>query len=189
MAAEGPEVSVPITESKDRSHLYELISKLSADLLIKNAAKSNQQWLHDNPEDWLTMNWQLVHHKSSVFMTTSCEITAASIRTSSGLGSEWLINEDKQTFKQIQILTPIFQITIGETWDSIEHIITIWGNHLIQSYFKHYEAKLTIITPQIINAIDNIDKDNNYEIVTSVKDKPKNTMNVFYWIPNIKSIF
>lgn len=171
------------SETKNKS--CSVFEKLSIDELIDKLDQSNSIWLKDHPNHYLSQTSRVMYNNSDEFTNTCCEVTAANIRTLSGLGDEWLITLDDPTFEQIQMNDLIFQITVGEDWSSPDHILTIWGSYIIQSYYKHYKPKVTRLTPALIDAINNINKDGNYQLITGVNDKLTYNANVFYWLPLI----
>lgn len=54
-------------------------------------------------------------------------------------------------------------------------------DYIIQSYYNQYTIKKTKLTPLIINAIQNINDADSYEIITGIKCKNKK-LNVYYWV-------
>lgn len=171
------------TKYKHNAFLYKLIEDMPAQTLVDNANKSNHQWLLNHPDDLLTASWRSIHGKSSRFTNTSCELTAAAIRSKCSSGDDWNIINKQMTFEEVRAVTPIFQISIGGDWDSTEHILTIWGDNIVQSYYNQYETKMTPITPELISAINHIAIDNNYQIVTNDKSNLNITKLIYYWVP------
>lgn len=157
---------------------------LTVEEIIENGERWNQELLDQRKDEELYMTWDIVHQKSSVFASTSCLVTAASIRWKSNLGQDWTLVDDI-TFEQVQKMSPYFQITIGEEWMEWQHILTIWDNSVIQSYFKQYKIKSFESTPRFIEALKNINDPENYKTVTGVELDTHN-LQIFYWIPESK---
>lgn len=172
----------------------ELKNLLSVEEIIKNGVDWNYEWIRTAGSDhWLSYCWEKLHNRSNLFVETSCEITAEVIRHKSGFDCKWSLIED-QKFSEIRSQFPIFQISIGEDWMDCEHILTIWQTHIIQSYYAKYTIHSTIITDEVIAAIDQINNSGNYEIVTRNTKYPygicplskTNNFKVYYWVPKAK---
>lgn len=154
-------------------------------LILEKGSQYNGVWLQTiGLNHWLYAAYKILHQKSLVFSETSCEVTAAMIRWKLTGKDEWKLLEDT-TFDIIQHNHKYFQISIGEGWEDFEHVLTVYDNMIIQSYYNKYKIKSLMVTPEIVEAINNISKPENYEKVTTVKctlAKIKN-YKVFYWVP------
>jgi hypothetical protein len=149
--------------------------------LVENTDVAHLQWLTTHSSHHLTSEW-ITQHKSDTFLSTHCHLTAANIRTKSGLGEEWNEIEGVTSFHEVQLLTPIFQITISQDF----HSITIWGEYVIQSYYSLYKPRVIPLTQAFIQAINGINNDNNYYLVTGAKkpiDGDYEDLFVSYFVP------
>jgi hypothetical protein len=157
---------------------------LSAKEIIDNGEKWNKEWLLTNgSEHYLYAACEILHNKSDIFAVTSCEVTSAVIRWKSDcLYKELTFIGKNASYESIYKNYSYFQITIGDDWSDCNHILTIWHDVIIQSYYNKYKIKSFIITPVIIDALNNISKPGNYEKVTSIKNDNTKNLKVFYWI-------
>jgi hypothetical protein len=95
-----------------------------------------------------TEGFKNIMKEKDLFISTSCEVTAAAIRWKSGFGDVWKLMEDGVMFTDISLKYPLFQISIGEEWMDVQHIVTVFDNHLIQSYYNKYTVQSTPNTPK-----------------------------------------
>lgn len=163
------------------SHNFELIETV----MSKTA---NELWLLNHMDHYLSQTWIHVYHSSNIFANTSCEITAARIRNDSKYGDEWKLLDKECKFKDVQLISPIFQISIGEDWDHCDHILTIDHNRIIQAYFRHYEVKETELNQSLIDAFDLINEGNNYQLITGVKRSLNYKAKLHYWVPELSIV-
>lgn len=144
--------------------------------IIKNGQELNKTWIENHPNHWLVKTYEILHNKSIIFSSTSCEITAMMIQWRLNLHFD--LNED--SLENITKKHNIFQISIGEDCFNNEHLFTIYNNDIIQSYYKKYTIKKTVLTSTILNAINNINEPGSYEIITSIPST-RTDLNVYYW--------
>lgn len=173
-------------ESKINDGNFEksIINQYSIDELVENGKQWNQDWLiSSGKDDWLANIWKIMHKNSEKFSQTSCEVTSAMIRWKFGIDE--CIELENVTFKEVMKKYPLFQITIGIDNMNNEHVITIYDNHIIQSYFNKYTIQARQLNEQLITAIDNITNIDSYSEITGVNETFDNLkdLKVFYWIP------
>jgi hypothetical protein len=161
------------------------MNHLSVEKLLDNV-EQNKEWIRGEGKDhWLASCWKIMHQQSAIFVKTSCEITAATIRWRAGLGDEWSLVDGGHTFEGIEKKSKYFQISIGEDWTSWEHIVTIWNGYLVQSYYGKYGIKSLPITAEIKEAFDNISGPGNYAKITGIECGHHDDLKVFYWLPPV----
>jgi len=161
-----------------------IVKELSVSDLVKNGKEWNYEWITTAGKDhWLASTWKILYGNSPVFSQTSCEVTAAMIRWKFGC-DDW-IELEKMKFKDVMDKYLLFQITIGTNDVDQEHVITIYKNHIIQSYFDRYPIRATRIDKQLIKAIDNISSLTSYLEITGGMEYYENIdeLKVFYWVP------
>lgn len=148
----------------------------------KNGIQWNRDWIHGHGlSHWLSNVWHLVHKKSVTFVETCCEVTAQSIQWK--LGIELFYSDLKSSFEEVEKQQTLFQVSIGKTWDDVQHVITIWNGVAIQSYFQKYTIKCKKIDDNFRKDIQNISNPTSYHTVTGVEDEDVSDLNIFYWIP------
>lgn len=157
---------------------------MDVETIVKNGIQWNKDWINGpGRSHWLSSCWNLVHKKSDVFIETCCEVTANSIKWKSGV--EFVCSDLKSSFEEVEKQHNKFQVSIWETWDDVQHIMTIWNGNVIQSYFRQYTIKCKTIDDDFRKAIKDISNPASYHIVTGVKDEDVADLNVFYWIPKM----
>jgi hypothetical protein len=143
---------------------------LSVDYIVKNVEQWNKDWIQGiGSEHWLADSWKIIDNQSETFISTSCEITAATLRWKSGFGDEWSLVDGCPKFANVREKSAYFQVSIGEDWMDCEHILTIWDTYIIQSYYNKYKIRSSSVTDELIRALENISSLGNYEKVTGVK--------------------
>ena len=157
--------------------------------IVENGPRWNKEWLQRPATSghFLAVAWEILHHRSDEFVTTSCEITAEAIRWRLGVEdpSLWSLLSEARPFADIRREFPFFQVSIGDCWESCEHVLTIWNDHVIQSYFGHYPCRATPITDTLSAAFDRIRAHGSYQLITeTATEVPADMdMNVYFWIP------
>lgn len=162
------------------------------DHIIAHGSLYNKDWIDHHPDNWLVYAYDIIHRKSNTFLTTSCEITASMIQWKLGLrlkltdcnfeeAVEHASVENATSVALTASKNNVFQISISEDWMYCDHILTIMDNYLIQSYYNQYTIKKTLLTSEIINAINNIAEPESYEIITGVKHTNPN-WKIYYWV-------
>ena len=151
------------------------------DDIVNYGQEYNKQWITNHPDHWLTQTYNILHNKSIIFASTSCELTACMINTKLNYHNNWTLLDDCQ-FNHVYNNHKVFHISIGQDWTSPEHVLTVFDNYIIQSYYKKYNVRKTLITQTIIEALDNINAPNSYHTITNTTLNVKD-LNVFYWLP------
>lgn len=159
--------------------------------IIAYGQEYNREWVDTNPSHWLVKTYDVLHRRSIIFLSTSCEITAEMMRWKlSEWFEKWELLDDVVSFEEVRTTYPVFQISIGEDWFNNEHVVTIFNDSIIQSYYAAYTIKKNVITQDIISAFnEGTGKDafltnESYKVITRGQsfDKGKNVC-VYYWIP------
>jgi len=144
---------------------------------MKKFTREINNWVKTEPSHYLYGYWKM--YDSDVFLYTSCEITALGIRLLFSNEKEWICLENPPSFDEMKRKYPVFQVSFGEDWTDLDHILTVFKDEIIQSFFNRYEITQTPITQKIVNAFDEL-TDDSFEIITKVKN---NKTNIFYWVP------
>ena len=160
---------------------------LTAESIVRNGPRWNREWLERvaGSGHWLVVMWEVLHHRSDEFATTSCEITAEVIKWKlGGEDVEWsLLVPDDSTFAAIRQSYSCFKVTIGRDWELCDHALTVWGDYVVHSYYKQYSARVTPITDKFTAAIDWIRVQGSYQTVTETAEEAPTNANVYYWAP------
>ena len=163
------------------------------DGIITRGEELNREWITRNPTHWLTKTYEQLHNKSTIFLTTSCEITAMMLRSQLSESVEWEVLDATPVFNQVHSKYPVFQISIGEDCHNNEHIVTITNGWIIQSYYGRYTIEKNRITPNIIRAINDTEmSEKSYATITRSLRCPRGLtikganrkLRVYYWIPS-----
>lgn len=119
----------------------------------------NGEWIStDGKDHWLNAwlkSCSLAGVNPSVFLETSCEITAAAVW--------WKLNKDwrclkfvDEPFQNVYEKYSTFKVSIGED-GCCDHEMVVSNNQLIQSFYGKYKVKITPITDEIIKAFNEKD--------------------------------
>lgn len=165
------------------------------DSIIEYGQEFNKEWIISNPNHFLSKTYEILHNKSIVFLSTSCEITAAMIKWKLGYNPEinWELVDEGTTFEEMYSKYNIFQITIGESWDDTEHEIMIVDGNIVQSYYGKYPITKNLLTPTIIRSLSLPLTFKKYATITRSNKCPNgiifngdiDKMKIHYWVPNI----
>lgn len=78
---------------------------------------------------------------------------------------------------------PVFQASLGVGGDC-EHILTVWGDATLQSYYGEYEARADPLTAQVEASLDDPGAPGSYETITcGVRPQERAGWEVTYWAP------
>lgn len=160
-----------------------------------NGAECNLKWLNNNKNTAEFMNWVSIHRSGTVYSNTSCDVTAGMLRDLLQPNvKKWVLIDSN--FEDVYATYNVFQIaffsekdiTIEEIIEDeiqSEHILTIYEDSVLQSYFKHYSLRISPLDNEFINAINKPTTIKNYKIITGItetKDYVK-SQSIFFWIP------
>jgi hypothetical protein len=143
----------------------------------------NIEWLDRNPSHILAKTWDVVWKRSMTAVQTSCAVTAEMIREKMQPGKKWTILDPSEvSWDIIRKKYPIFQISLGDEWMSDDHMLTVVGDHVLQSYYRKYTLRVDPLTPEWISAIKN-PSPKSWKTLTFGQSN-ENTYSVFYWVPH-----
>lgn len=108
------------------------MTSVSSEDFVTHGVEWNVQWLKDHPGHYLYSTWQLLHKFDKRFAETSCEVTAAMIRSkiTPDFGEWWQVSQQHPDH------LPICQVIFGEDAGDVQHIITKMGSTCIQSHWS-----------------------------------------------------
>lgn len=164
------------------------------DDIITRGQSLNEEWITRNPTHWLTETYRVLHKKSGVFASTSCDLTAMMLRWQySKFVDQWELLDEPVVFEDVYRKYPIFQVSIGEDCDNNEHIFTIVNECIVQSYYGAYMIEKNTLTPNIIRALTNAEiSTKNYATITRSSRRPRGLavtehkkLRTYYWVPTV----
>lgn len=167
--------------------------KLSLNTIVEYGQEFNKGWIDSHPDHFLVKTYEVLHNKSVVFLSTSCEITVAMIKWKYDLEYHW--NSSNVTLSSTKVYSKykMFQVTIGESWDDNEHEIMIVDGYIVQSYYGKYAISKKLLTPSIIRSLSLPLTDKKYGTITRSNNCPNGVifrgditkMKLHFWVPEL----
>jgi hypothetical protein len=112
--------------------------------IVTNGARYNLDWLNGparEDDHYLYHTYLSMHGKSVTFAKTCCEVTAAMIRWKMDTPDCWILVNGKPDSLDI------YQVTVGESWDDVDHIFTVYNNSsIIESMYNKYMISINPIS-------------------------------------------
>jgi hypothetical protein len=142
------------------------------------AKQLNRQWLlsQNGKNSYLAQCADLYGEE---FVRTSCETTANMLRMNLVPGvddiSGWHLLDDDAT---IASDVSIFQISLGDEWSDVQHIVTFAHGYLFDSWFKQYSLRAIACERNLL-----VSRTTAITALYNMLPKLANTWKVFYWIP------
>lgn len=167
--------------------------KLSLNTIVEYGQEFNKEWIDSHPDNFLVKTYEVLHNKSIVFLSTSCEITVAMIKWKYDLEHHWNLVDEGVTFEEVYSKYKMFQITIGESWDDNEHEIMIVDGYIVQSYYGKYAISKKLLAPSIIRSLSLPLTDKKYGTITQSKNYLNGVifrgditnMKLHFWVPEL----
>jgi len=158
--------------------------------LLQCGTKWNKEWITKGPgkKSWLAETWKSVHGKSDLFSDTCCFITAEALAWKlTKRNTKWELVEAKN-FEEMEAKYSYFQVMLGTGVDDVDHVVSVYKGHVVQSFFKLYPIKSMAITDELRRAFNFVEMADSYTKISNViLGKPIAHLKVFYFAPSSSS--
>lgn len=114
--------------------------------IVARGAELNRKWLFEHPKHHLYATWENVHQWNREFVETCCEITAEMLREHVTPHREWTYAlrdpVDIALYSALDLSAvdldacPFFQISLGSDVLDTDHIYSVIGGKVYESYFR-----------------------------------------------------
>ena len=150
------------------------------------------QWKNEWLEKAHPLDWRVFFSKQDkIFRETNCESTAAAIRWKVSGPRPWKQLPLMVSVQDVFEFFDVFQIVFFKEDNFLvdlqnghsDHILTIWHNQIVQSFYKHYEPHCRVLTADLKRAFTNVNDHLSDIWMLELKQQYPRYKLVF-WIPN-----
>jgi len=145
----------------------------------------NGAWLTGPGKGSHLAQWAAMHASPALFSATCCEVTAMMLREEA-LGREWQMEEEEAAITNFLRQTErgeMLQVTFGEGWDDVEHVVTLVRGGLLHSWYGRFPLRRIPYDPERLRVSP---KAHLLELLgreCGGEPFPGRALNVYYWRP------